>query len=280
MAEKKIKIVADSSSDIRELAGIDFSTAPLKIITSEREYVDGSDLDVALMVDDLSKYKGRSSSSCPNASDWLEKFDGYDEIYCVTITSGLSGSYNSARVAGQMYEAEHPGCRVFVLDSLSTGPEMVLLCEKIAQLVRDGVCFDEVCARSLEYSKHTGLLFMLASMTNLANNGRVSPIAAKMAGLLGIRAIGKASDKGELEPLHKVRGEKKALETIVSELKAHRFNGKKLSISHCLNDQAADELSRLVREEYPDCDISIRQCGGLCSFYAERGGLLVGYEKE
>lgn len=276
----KIKIVADSSVDIRGMCGVDFSSAPLKIITSEKEYIDNASLDVAGMVGDLADYKGRSSSSCPNTSDWLGAFEGYDEIYCVTITSGLSGSYNSAMAAGQIYESEHAGSRVFVLDSLSTGPEMVLFCEKIRDLVLDGVEFDEVCSRVLEYSRHTGLLFMLASMTNLANNGRVRPIAAKMAGLLGIRAIGKASERGELEPLHKVRGERKALDTMLEELETQHFNGKKLSIAHCINEGAANTLAALVRERYPDCDISIRECGGLCSFYAERGGLLVGFEKE
>ena len=277
---KRIKIVADSSADISELIGIDFSSAALKIITTEKEYTDDSSLDVTKMVEELACYKGRSSSSCPNTSDWLSAFDGYDEIYCVTITSGLSGSYNSAGVAARIYEAEHPGCRVFVLDSLSTGPEMVLFCEKIRELVLSGLSFDNVCSQIREYSQHTGLLFMLASMNNLANNGRVSPIAAKMAGLLGIRAIGRASVSGELEPLHKVRGEKKALQTLFEELEAHSFNGKKLSLAHCINEPAANELAAIVRDKYPECEISIRRCGGLCSFYAEQGGLLIGFEKE
>lgn len=278
MQEKKIKIVADSSSDIRFFEGVDFSSTPLKIITDNKEYIDDASLDVALMVDDLSRYKGKSSSSCPNMSEWIEAFEDYDEIYCVTITSGLSGSYNSACAAKQIYESEHPDRRVFVLDSLSTGPEMALMCEKLRELILAGESFESVCEKVSEYVRHTGLLFILASMNNLANNGRVSPIAAKMAGILGIRAIGRASDVGELEPLHKVRGEQKALETLVEELAVQGYNGKKLSIAHCINEPAAQKLSELVRGKYPDAQISIRQCGGLCSFYAERAGLLVGFE--
>ena len=278
MQEKKIKIVADSSADIHSFEGVDFSSTPLKIITANKEYVDDSALDVELMVEDLLHYKGRSSSSCPNMSDWLSAFDDYDEIYCVTITSGLSGSYNSACAAKQIYESEHPDRHVFVLDSLSTGPEMVLMCEKLRELVLAGESFEGVCAKVSEYVRHTGLLFILASMNNLANNGRVSPIAAKMAGILGIRAIGKASDAGELEPLHKVRGEGKALVTLVEELAVQGYDGGKLSIAHCINEAAAHKLSELVREKYTDAQISIRRCGGLCSFYAERAGLLVGFE--
>ena len=156
---------------------------------------------------------------------------------------------------------------------------MAMLCEKISELVNAGCEYESVCEQMRDYAAHTGLLFILASMNNLANNGRVSPIVAKMAGLLGIRAIGKASDKGELEPLHKVRGEKKALETIVSELELQGFNGKKANIAHCLNEQGAQELASLIRARYPDAQISIILCGGLCSFYAEKAGLLVGFEK-
>ncbi len=279
MTENKIILASDSSCDIRELGQTRLHTAPLKIITDVKEYADDESLDIAKMVGELEHYKGRSSTSCPNPHDWLEAFGEAEQVYCVTITGTLSGSYNSACTAKKLYEQMHPDRQVFVLDSLSTGPEMVLHLEKMAELTAKGAGFDEVCASINEYQQHTGLLFMLESMTNLANNGRVSPIAARMAGLLGIRLIGKASDKGDLEPLHKVRGEKKALETILSELQKLGYNGKKIGIAHCLNENAANELASMVKKAYPDADISIRECGGLCSFYAERGGLLVGFEK-
>ena len=218
--QKKIKIVVDSSADITSLEGVEFSSAPLKIITSEREYVDDASLDVEQMANDLISYKGRSSTSCPNASDWLLAFGDADEIFCITITATLSGSYNSAMLAKREYEETYPDRRVFVLNSLSTGPEIVLIAERIRELVLAGRGFDEICKETEDYSQKTGLLFMLESLKNLANNGRVSPIVAKMAGLLGVRLVGKASDKGDLQPLNKCRGERKALETVVEHLSA------------------------------------------------------------
>ncbi len=71
----------------------------------------------------LRTYKGRTSTSCPNISDWLTAYEGADEVYVVTITGTLSGAYNAALLAGEEYEQNHEGARVFVLDSLSTGPE-------------------------------------------------------------------------------------------------------------------------------------------------------------
>ena len=132
---RKIRIVADSSADIFTLEGVDFSYAPMKIITAEREFEDNGDLDVREMVEFFDKYKGRSQTSCPNPGDWLEAFGDADDIVCVTITSGLSGSYNSACSAKQIYEAEHDGRRVFVLDTLSAGPEMTLAVMKLREYI-------------------------------------------------------------------------------------------------------------------------------------------------
>lgn len=129
----KVKIVSDSASNMFTLDGVDFESVPLRINTNEKEYVDTPDLDVAEMVADLSTYKGRSGTACPGVGDYLNAFEGYDEVYCVTITSQLSGSYNAAMTAKQQYEEENPGKKVFVLDSLSAGSEMKLHLEKIKE---------------------------------------------------------------------------------------------------------------------------------------------------
>ena len=134
---RKMKIVADSSCDLFALHHTDFAGAPMKVITAEREFVDDRSLDVEELVAYMDKYKGKSKSSCPNTNDWLEAFGDADDIFCVTITSGLSGSYNSACVAKGIYEAEREGSRVFVIDSLSAGPEVTMIVEKLEELVEN-----------------------------------------------------------------------------------------------------------------------------------------------
>ena len=274
-----IKIVADSSSDIISLSGVAFESAPLKIITAQKEYVDDSSLDVLQMATDLQSYKGKSSTSCPNANDWLAAFGDAEQVFCVTITATLSGSYNAARMAKAIYEEKHPERRVFVLNSLTAGPEIALVIEKFRELILEGKDFDSICEEITAYAKKTGLLFMLESMQNLANNGRVSPLVAKMAGILGIRAVGKASDKGDLEPLNKCRGEAKAIDTIVEHLKALGLKCGKVRIAHCFNEGAANTLKERLLADLKELEIKIYECRGLCSFYAEKGGMLVGFEK-
>lgn len=276
---KKIKIVADSSCDLTSLKNIDFTSAPLKIITAQNEYTDNAELDVENMVNSLLVYKGKSSTSCPNVSDWLSAFGNADIIFCFTITATLSGSYNSACLAKESYETEHPDRKVFVLNSLSAGPEIAIIIQKAEQLIAEGKDFDNVCKEIENYANQTGLLFMLESLNNLANNGRVSPLTAKMAGFLGIRLVGKASLKGDLEPLNKCRGEKKALEAIITHLKESGLKNGKVRITHCLNISAATQLKNMILQEFPNATSEIDTCKGLCSFYAEKGGLLIGFEK-
>jgi len=272
------KIVADSSSNLMELDGVKYSSVPLKIITDQKEYVDLPGLDVKGMVEDLQRYKGKSGSSCPNAQEWIDSFGEADAIFGVTISSNLSGSYAAAAQAAADYQAANPNAKVFVLDSLSAGPEMQLLIEKAKELVQNGTSFENLREQITEYAKQTHLLFALQSLKNLANNGRVSPAAAAISGALGIRVVGKASDRGTLQPLHKCRGENATLRTIVKEMLQHGWRGGKVRISHCLNREAASTLANLLRKEFANCSIEILPCTALCSYYAEKGGLIVGYE--
>ena len=276
---KKIKIVADSSANLLTLTNTPFAAAPLKIIANEQEFVDDDTLSVDGMVQWFDSYRGKSKTSCPNPSDWIEAFGDADEIYCVAITSGLSGSYNAACIAKHMYEESNSSKRVCVIDSLSAGPELVLLVEKLEEYIAQNLSFEDICEKIEAYKAQTGLVFMLASLKNFAANGRVSPAVAKLAGVLGIRIVGKASEQGTLEPTNKCRGEEKSLSTLLSNLKEAGLSRGKVQIAHCQNEAAAQKLKNKIAAELPEATVAIHTCGGLCSYYAEKGGLLVGFEK-
>ena len=271
------KIVVDSSSDLLSMDGVDLASAPLKICAGQREFVDDANLDVAEMVEFLKQYTGRSSTACPSAGEWIDAFDGAENVFCITITSNLSGSYNAALAAKGEYEAEHPGRRVGVLDSLSTGPEMVLMVEKIVELAEAGVEFDQICAQLTDYAESAQLLFALGSLNNLARNGRVNPVVAKAVGVLGIRVVGFATD-GVLDPQSKCRGEKRSLAEMRKLMEGKGYRGGKVRISHCQNLAGGEAMAALVREKWPQADIRVYPARGLVSFYAEQNGILMGFE--
>ena len=272
------KIVADSSADLLDLADVPFSSVPLTIVTAEKQYTDNRELDVSAMLADLATYKGNSGSSCPNPEDWLAAFENAENVFCVPITKNLSGSHNAALLAAKQYTECHPERRVYVVDTLSTGAEDRLIVEKLRSLIQAGMTFDDIVAEINRYQRRTHLIFALESMRNLANNGRVSPIVAKLAGVLGIRIIGKASDEGNLEITNKSRGEKRALADIFDNMLNNGYNGDKVYIHHCENPESATALRDLILAKFPAASVLLGVTRGLCSFYAERGGLMIGYE--
>lgn len=274
------KLVADSSANLFDMKGVFFASVPMKIITAQAEYVDDPRLDVARMVAEVKVTKGKSGTSCPNMHDWLQAFDGADRIFAVTITSNLSGSHASAVQAAADYEASNPGAKVCVIDSLSAGPELALILEQLRRWIGEGRSYEQMVEEIRLYQSHTHLIFSLESLTNLARNGRVSPAVAKIAGVLGIRVVGVASEVGTLEALHKCRGEKKAIETMLAEMQKRGYAGGRVKIAHCFNDTAANSLQQLILAAYPHANVTIEPCAALCSFYAEQGGMLVGYEDQ
>jgi DegV family protein with EDD domain len=273
------KIVTDSSADIKELSGVPYESVPLKIITAEREYVDNSCLDVVGMLSDLKNYSGKSHTSCPSSGEYLEAFGDSENIFVITISSNLSGSFNAANVAAKTYLADYPDRKVHIIDSLSTGAESFIIIEKIKSLILEGKSFEQIKKEITDYSiNHTRLIFALESMRNLANNGRVSPVKAKMAEIFGIRAVGRASDEGTLEMICKSRGPVNTANDIVANMIGDGYKGGRVRIHHANNLPAAELVKTKILEKYPTASLEVAHTGGLCSFYAEQGGVLVGFE--
>lgn len=272
------KIVADSSSNVYSASDIDYACVPLKVNIGDTEYVDTPEADLDKMVSELKTTQEKTSTSCPNIYDWQESFVGADEIFAVTITSGLSGSYSSCVNAKKLYEEANKDTKIHVIDSLSAGPELKLIIEKLKELMKEKLSFEEIKKKIEEYKNTTRLFFCLESLTNFARNGRVSPAIAHLVGFLGMRIVGTASKSGTLEPLTKPRGEKKALANLFEHIKSAGFRGGKVRIDHCQNETFAKELKDLILANFPSSDIEIAPCGALCSYYAEVGGLLVAIE--
>lgn len=274
----KIKLVADSSANVKEIENALYSSAAMKILVGDKEFVDDENVDVPAMQAALREYKGKTSSACPGVGEWIESFEGADEVYGVTITSNLSGAYNSAVIAAEQYMEENPGKKVYIQDSLSTGGEMQLILEKYAELTAGEYKFEEVCAAVNEYNReHTNLIFCLSSVSNLAKNGRVNPALAKVIGILGIRIVGIAYE-GVLKPQHKCRGEKKALAQVIDTMRDEGYKGGKVRISHSDNISAVNTLIEDIRKDWPEADIKVVPNGALCSYYAEENGLIVCFE--
>jgi len=276
------KIVTDTGSNIRQIndlpENISFDIIPLILHIDNEDYVDTPDLDIEILTQKVAQ-ASKSSSACPAPGAYAEKFKGADHVICFTLSSKVSGSYNSAEQGKQIALEENPDANIYIFDSKSAGGEIDLLIFKAIELIKEGLGFHEVVAGLNDYHEKTHAGYMLKSVDNLVKNGRVNKIVGSLVGLLNIHVIGIRSEEGTIEMSSRARGEKRALNTFVKDLVETGFSGKVLEISHVNNEPLAKKLSEKILEQFPKTEIQIRPTSGLCSFYAEKGGLIVGYER-
>lgn len=277
------RIVADSSCDLT-LCGLatgaqtSFSTVPLKIVVGEEVFCDDASLDIPRLRAALAAYEGRTSSACPSPAEWAEEFEKADNSIAVTMTSALSGTYNSALIAKNIVQEKYPDKKIHVIDTHSTAGQMVLLCREISRLIDSGKTFEEVCEQAESYNAQKNLLFTLRSFDTLVKNGRMNKLIGTLASCLGVRAVGRATPGGELGMLHKTRGEARAFSLLVEEMEKRGLQeNTEVYIHHCRAEVAAKLLQKLIAKKHPGCRVTILPCRGLTSYYAEEGGILVGF---
>lgn len=277
----KWNIITDSSCDFRsgnnQNEEIQISNVPFTISVGNHDFVDNDHLDTQVMLNAMEHEKSASRTSCPSPNEWLKQFEKADYSIAITISSQLSGSMNSAMVAKEMAMEQNPQKKIAVLDSRSTGPELVLCVEEIERLIKDGVDFDDIVSHAANFLKKTKIMFALSSFDNLIKNGRMSKISGFIARKLGMWGIGSGSDEGKIIMEGKTRGAKKAVEMLVIIMKEKGFGGNKVAISHCDNLAFAETLKKRILEIWKNAEVMILPTRGLCSYYAERGGLIVSY---
>ncbi len=279
----KYGIVVDSGCDLTHLGHptlinkFDFTRVPLKLDIGETEFIDDFNLDIEKFMAEMYAYEGKTGSAAPSPQTWLSAYEKSEYVFAVTITSGLSGSYNSAQIAADLFKARYPERKIYVIDSKSAGPEITLIVRKLTEYINASMSFDEIVENIENYRQNTHLLFVLQSLDNFIKNGRISKLQGTMAGILGIKILGTTTEEGTLDLLQKCRGKMTAYDKAIEELFARGFNGKRLIIAHCFAPELANYIAQKVQLAFPTSEIEIMPTSGLCSYYAERKGILIGF---
>lgn len=276
---EEIRLIADSSSNETTDKARNLIVVPLTISFNGNDYLDDENLNIHDFLASMDENNVAGKTSCPSIQEWLTALDGADKAIIVTMTSGMSGTYSSALQAKAIYQEKHPQSQIIVVDSRSAGPELAIVLQGIEKLMRQDVRFVDLEEAIAKMRLQTHLLFVLQSLHNLSLNGRVSPAMAKFAEMLHINIVGTASKEGKLEQLSKARGMKKAIRELVKNMKEMGYNGGEVVIDHCENEKDAESLKEKLLAEFPEAQIIIRPMRGLCSFYAEAGGLMVGFHE-
>jgi DegV family protein with EDD domain len=229
---------------------------------------------------DAMKTAKTTSSSCPSPEAFAEKFRMGDNVFAVTITGNLSGTYNSALQAKAMVQEEFPEKNIHVIDSWSTGGTLILILKKLGELIAQGLEFEEIVKEIDEYREKMRIVFTLFDFTNLVKTGRMSAIAGMVASALSICALAH-NPGGVIKVLEKPRGEKRAIERLVAMLDKFQYKaGTPVAINHCQNPEAVAKVVRMMKETYgtKDEEISIYDCGCLDNYYAGYRGVLIAFE--
>ena len=271
----KFKIVADSSCDLRKDCindkDVGFDIVPLTINIDNESFVDDENLDISKMLVSIKNSKEAAKTSCPSPYFFNKSYEQAEHVFVVTISSKLSGTYNSAYLG-----SIDSNSKVHVIDSKGTSGMMVLLVDKLYELIKKGLSFDEIKDLIDEYQKTLNLFFVLDKFDNLVKNGRMSKLTAIAATALFIKPLCLAID-GQIGIYEKPRTMKSALIRLVHNIGEKCNNFSKCVITHCNNIENADLVKKMILEKYDFKEVVIIDMKGLCPFYALENGIIVSF---
>lgn len=277
----KYKIVADSSCDLsKEMKNeMDIEIAPLSLQLQDKIYVDDENLNVNEYVQDMKNCPVAPKTSCPSPQDFLDRFKGEESVFAVTISQELSGTYNSAVLAKNLYLEENKEKFIHIFNSKSASVAETLIALKIAELAKLGLSEADIVSQVNTYIKEMKTYFLLESLEHLAKAGRLNSMVAIIASLLVIKPIMGATEEGNIRLVHKVRGYKKAFNKFVDTIGEEKtdFSERILGIAHCNCEDRAIDFKNAVLQKYNFKDVFIVEMAGLSSTYADDGGLVIAF---
>ena len=217
-------------------------------------------------------------SACPSPERYMQEFEGQEECYVITLSSRLSGSYNSAVVAKDMYLENHPEAKIEIVDSRSPSCGQALLAMKIKEMKENGLSFEDVKKKITEFRETMETRFVLESLENLKKNGRLSRMTFTICNVLNIRPVMRADD-GEIVKVDQVRGHKKALLRMVEHIAEDAKSAVKetVIIAHCNNRERAEMVKQEILKRVPFKKSFIVEMAGVATLYANDGGIIVSY---
>ena len=274
-------IVADSCCDLPDFlrSHPQVRLVPFFITLEGQEYTDDATMDVPRFITQMAASPTPPRSACPSPHDYQVKFAGADDIFVITISSQLSNSYNSARVAVTEALEEGQAQRIHIFDSRSASAGETLICLYLLEQMAKGLDFAAIVAATEAFIQRMETRFLLESLEHLAKNGRLRPMVAKLADALAIKPIMGATRQGEIVPVEKLRGYQRALRRLAElAIAGCQEQGKTmLVIAYCNCRERALFLRETIGGSCPELQIYLVETAGLSTTYADDGGIVIAY---
>ena len=274
-------IVCDSCTDLTEedLKKGCYTLVPLTLLVDGEEIIDDETFDQADFLAKVAASKESVKSACPAPESYMEAYSKADDIYVVTLSAELSGSYNSAVLGKNLYEEENGTKNIHVVNSRGAATTQVLIARKLNEYASQGMPFEEVVDKIEEYTTSLRTYFVLETLEVLRKNGRLSRLSATIAGALNIKPVMIGTRDGVIQKAAQARGMKKALAKMVEHMgsEGRDLTRRQFVISHCNCYERAVYVKELIKKHLHAEDIDIVDPKGVSSLYACDGGIIVSY---
>lgn len=275
------RIIGDSCTDLPKELKEDphFKLVPLTLIVDNSSIIDDESFNQAEFLKKVHLSPNSPKSACPSPEDYMNYFDFDGDIYIITLSSQLSGSYNSAELAKKLYLEEHPDKRVEVIDSKSASVGQTLIAMKIKELIEQKLPFEAVVEKIHAFRDNLKTKFVLESLDTLRKNGRLSGLQAVICSALNIKPVMGATPEGTICKVDQARGIIKALVAMAKSIEedVKKPGERILGIAHCNNYERALYVKEEIMKRIPFKDCFIVDTAGVSSMYANEGGIITAY---
>lgn len=275
------KIVADSSCDLNEdmRNNIEVELVPFNISVESKKYRDDADIDMGDLVKRMLASPDPIKTSCPSPGDFLESYEEEKDVFVVTISKELSGTYNSAILARDMALEKEPDRFIHVFNSKGASVTETLIVLKIDELIKKGLDNSTIVEKVDNYIEELDTYFISEDLSNLIKNGRISKTKGLIATVLNLKPIMGADGDGNIQLVENVRGSKKAFRKLVGIIGESKKEFKELvlAISHASARDKAEKLKESIQSLYEFKDIVIVETRGLSTAYVNHEGVILSF---
>ena len=253
-------------------------SVPLTLMVGGESIIDDETFDQKDFLKKVAACLECPKSACPSPERYMKAYEcEADHIYAVTLSSELSGSYNSAVLGKSLFLEDNPGKKIHVFNSKSASGGESLIAMKIVECEEKGLSFEEVIETVDKYIEEMSTFFVLENLETLRKNGRLSRVKALVASALKIKPVMGSTPEGSICQFDKARGMNKAIVKMVELVgeKGINIHEKIVAITYCNCPERAKMLEEAIRERLNPAKIVVMDTAGVSSMYANDGGVIV-----
>lgn len=275
---KNIKLVVDGTIDLpKELIDMyGIQVVPLTVRFKDEIYTSGIDIDNQTFYQRMSSEKELPKTACPAPDKFVEAYHGDDDVLVLTITQGLSATYNSAVIGKQMYEEDGGQNNVVVVDSEQGSIALGLMAVKTCRMIKEGFSFDQILEQINLMKQNVFHFGALETLDNAIKGGRINRVAGALINALNFKAVIQIVDNA-VKPIDKARGELNSIKKVLDYIEKSVGDGanRMVAIGHANCLEKAEKIKQMIQERFHFTEIIVSEIGPVIGTYAAEGAFLI-----